>query len=248
MYAMNIIFRSCANVKKTSKGSDRPFNLKKEEIILKSLKSILESAKGFEKRIYLEIVDDSSPEEFRFKLIKLLKRYKFKYNFHKINVKNNGKSMEFCYNLANTIKQDLIYFCEDDYFHLKHAIPSILDAYDKKIIGNNNFCIHPTDYPDRYIHLEPAYIFLNNYNHWRSILNTTGTFVIPTRTFKKYKNFCYNFAKFNTTSTGGEEKTINKIWERIPLIAPIESLAVHLNQDTLPPFIDWKKEINKLKI
>ena len=38
MQTMNIIFRSCANVKKMSKGSDRPFSLNKDEIILKSLK------------------------------------------------------------------------------------------------------------------------------------------------------------------------------------------------------------------
>jgi len=251
MKTLNIIFRSCANVKKASKGSNRPFNLEKEEIILKCLKSILESSKGFEKRIYLDIVDDSSPELFRNKIIKLLKKYKLNFNFHRINVKNNGKSMEYCYKLAEHSKQDIIYFCEDDYFHLKVSISSIFNAYDTKIIGNSKFAIHPTDYLDRYIHLEPSYIFAGKFNHYRSILSTTGTFIIPKKIYLKYKQFCYNFAKFNIKSTGGEEITINKIWNnvgRIPLIAPIESYAAHLNEDTLPPYINWKKEIEAINV
>ncbi len=248
MHTMDIIFRCCANIKKTSKGSGRPFNLNKEEIILKSLKSILESAKGFEKQIQFDIVDDSSTDQFRNKLINLMIKYNFIYTLHKINVKNNGKSMKYCYQLAEKLNEDLIYFCEDDYFHLKNSIPSILNAYESKIIGNDNFSIHPTDYLDRYIHLEPSYIFLGKYNHWRSILNTTGTFIIPNKIFKKYKQFCYEFAEFNTISTGGEDKTINKIWQKIPCIAPIESLATHLNDDTLAPFIDWKNEIKNIKI
>ncbi len=248
MQTMNIIFRSCTKVNKTSAGGSRPFKMSKEEIILKSLKSILESSKDFKKRIYLDIVDDSSDEKFRVKMIKMIKKFNFNFEFHRINVKNNGKSMNYCFKLAKESKHNLLYFCEDDYFHLKIAIPAIFDAYDKKIIGSNKFCIHPTDYPDRYIHLEPAYIFLGEYNHWRSILSTTGTFIIPKKIFLRYQKYCFDFARFNTLSTGGEESTINNIWKEIPCIAPLESFATHLNTTTLSPFVKWKNELNKIKI
>jgi len=248
MKSMNIIFRTCANVKKTSKGGDRPFGLSKEKIILKSLKSLLESSKGFEKRLFFNIVDDSSPEEFRKKINSLMNKYPFFWRLHKISVKSNGKSMKYCYDLADKIREDLVYFCEDDYFHLKSAIPSIFDAYDRKIIGNRKFCIHPTDYPDRYIHLEPSYIFAGKNNHWRSVFSTTGTFIIPKTFFNKYKETFYEFSDFNITSTGGENITLSKIWKEVPLIAPIESFAAHLNEDTLPLYVDWKKEISKVKI
>jgi len=213
MKTLNIIFRCCAPVMKAS-GYDsiRPFKLSKEEIILKCLKSILNSTKGYENRIFLDIVDDSSSEEFREKIKKTLKPTKIKYSFHTIQEKSNGKSLIYCYNLAEKSKQDIIYFCEDDYFHLEKSIPAIFDAYDTKLIGNSKFAIHPTDYLDRYIHLEPSFLFLGKYNHWRSILHTTGTFILPKDIFKKYKQHCYNFAKFNITSTGGEHKTINLIW------------------------------------
>lgn len=246
MKNMNIILRTCAVINKASKGEgNRPFNLSKEQIILKSLKSILESSKGFENRIFIDVVDDSSPKKFREKLRKIMDNYKFRFKIHEIFVKNNGKSLEYCYNLAEKSKQDIIYFCEDDYFHLKNSFPSIFDAYDRKIIGNSNFCIYPTNYPDRYISLEPSYIFLGRYNHWRSILSTTGTFIIPKKIFLKYKKNFYEFARFNISSTGGEKQFINKIWEKVPCIAPIESFAAHLNKDTFPPLINWEKEIKK---
>ena len=101
---MNILFRSCSVVEKTSRGGYRPFGMTKEEIILKSLKSILESSKGFEQRIYLDIVDDSSPSEFIKRMANLTKRYKINHKIHKINVKNNGKSMKYCFDLAGDSK------------------------------------------------------------------------------------------------------------------------------------------------
>lgn len=249
MKSMNIIFRCCAPVMKAS-GYDniRPFKMTKEEIILKCLKSVLISGDEYENRIFFDIVDDSSSDEFRNKVLNIMKESKFKFNFHKIQEKSNGKSLMYCYGLAEKSKYDIIYFCEDDYFHLKNAIPSIFDVYDNKIIGTDNFAVHPTDYPDRYIHLEPSFVFWGKYNHWRSILHTTGTFILTRKAFLKYKKYCFDFADFNSSSTGGESETINHIWQNIPLIAPVESLAAHLNIDTLPRFVDWESEIKKIKI
>ena len=42
-----------------------------------------------------------------------------------------------------------------------------------------------------------------------------------------------------------ESESLNKIWEEVPLISPIPSLAAHLNYDTLPPFINWQKLLTK---
>ncbi len=244
MKTLHIILRTCAKIQKASSGGNRPFGLDKETLILKCLQSLLKSCKGNEKRIFLEVVDDSSSKEFILKMKTILQESSLKFNLVCINVSNNGKSLEYCYNLAKKSKFDLIYFCEDDYFHLNHAISAIFDAYDFKIIGTDNFAIHPTDYPDSYIRLFPSYIFLSNLCHWRSIPATTGTFVIPRRYFLKYFGLFLKFAEFNKTGTGGEENSINQVWKVVPCISPVESIAAHMNKETLPPLVDWK---NKLK-
>jgi len=242
MKSLKIIFRSCAVVKSLNPQITRPFGLDKETIILKCLKSLLESCAVTKNRISIDIIDDSSEDKFVKKIRCLLSDYSFKYKIHRLKFKNNGKSLEYCFRLAEKVKEDIIYFCEDDYIHLKEAISYILDAYNSKIIGTSEFGVHPTDYPKYYIDIFPAYIFISQYCHWRSIICTTGTFFITKKLFQKFKHYLYALADFNKKDLGGEEKTINKIWKEVPCIAPIESLAAHLdNNASLPPFVNWKK-------
>ena len=247
MKSLRIILRTCAVVKTLSSTADRPFGLDKQTMILASLRSLIEScssAKGV--KIRLDIVDDSSPLEFRAKMKSILDSSGLIYELHKIEARNNGKSLAYCYDLASGSKADVIYFCEDDYLHLPDEVPFIVRAYNEKIIGSDKFVIHPTDYPDRYVRVYPSYIFLSSDCHWRSVQHTTGTFYIPTSIFKKYKNLYYKFAEINSGKIGGgEDATINKVYQSVPCLSPIPSLAAHLNDDTLPPFIDWKSEVKK---
>lgn len=248
MKTLNIFLRTCEGVK-TVGSSERPFNLNKQIIILKCLKSLLESCKGFEKRIRLDIVDDSSSEKFIEKMDAILKTYKINYQIHRTNFKNNGLSMEYAYNIAEESKYDLFYFLEDDYFHLKNELASILDAYDSKIIFSNNFAIYPVDYPRLYNKISPSLIFIGKYNHWRSTDKTTWTLIIPKKLFFEYKKTFYSMANFNKTKHGGEKETLNSLWKKeIPCISPLPSLAAHLHKTSLPYLIDWKNEIDKIKL
>jgi hypothetical protein len=248
MKKMKIIFRSCVVVE-TMGPSPRPFGLDKQTITLKCLKSLLESCSPFSKRISIDIVDDSSGKEAIDSMKNLLKRYKIKSKIHSLNVGNNGKSLEYSYGLAEKSREDLIYFCEDDYFHLKEAIRAILDAYDSKVVCTSNFAVFPCDYPREYVNIFPTYIFLGKICHWRGVIHSTGTFVVTKALFRKFKKTFYALAEFNIDGRGGEKETVNKLWERdVPLIAPIKSLAAHLHKTSLPPLVDWKKEIEKLAI
>ncbi len=248
MKKLNIIFRTCAIVK-TMGPTIRPFSLDKPTLILKCLKSLLESCKGYEDRISLDIVDDSSGQNFIDKIHKIILPHKLTYQIHRLDVKNNGRSLEYCYNLARNTKGEIIYFCEDDYFHLNKAIPAILDAYDSKVISSSEFAINPMDYPVLYQNLFPTLIFKGKYNYWRSTHMSTATFVIPTKLFKRYIDTFFKLAKFNEISYGGEKETVNRLWlKEIPLISPIPSLTGHMHEGYLSNFVDWEKEISKIKI
>ena len=247
MKSLHIIYRSCAVVKTMSKTAKRPFNLEKPTLILKSLKSLLESCKFSElnDKIKIDIIDDSSPQEFRKKMKELLASYTFNYKIHELSFKNNGKSLKYSYDLAKEINSDIIYFCEDDYLHLKNAIKEIMEAYNQKIIGTSEFCVHPTDYPDRYVKIYPSYIFISSNRHWRSIAQTTGTLFVTRNIFNKFQDNFYKLAEINSGKIGGgEDQTLNKIFDDKPCLSPLPSLAAHMNDDTLPPFIDWKVELD----
>lgn len=248
MKSLNIIFRSCAVVSALSIGK-RPFNIDKRSLILKSLKSLLDSSSRSKARITIDIIDDASEEEFIENMERILKKYRFKYKIHKLNFKNNGKSLEYCYNVASKSKSEIIYFCEDDYIHLDDAIPFIMEAYEEKIIGSSNFGVHPADDPKKYVFLYPSYLFAGRNCHWRSITDTTGTFFLPKKIFDKYRTIINELAEYNIKGLGGEVETIGKMWKEIPCISPIKSLAAHFdNENTLPPFINWKRIIDNIKI
>ncbi len=248
MKKIHILFRSCAVVKVRG-SSDRPFGLDKEIIILKCLKSLLESCKSLEKRVFIEIIDDSSGDDFISKMEKILSSYKVRYKINKLQCRNGGATLEYSYSLAEKSKYQLLYFCQDDYFHLKHAIPSILQAYDDKIIYDSDFCIFPADYWANYVKIKPSFVFMGKYNHWRSVDITDGTLILPKKIFIDFKEVFYKFAEFNKDKHGGEKETINKIiQENVPCIAPIESLTAHLHTTCLPSLVDWEAEIKRIKI
>lgn len=245
----NIIFRSCVRVENLSPLAKRPFNMTKEEITLKCLKSLAISCSSYKgaAKIKIYLVDDSSGDAVIKKMEDILNYFKLNYEVHRGNFKNNGLSLQYCYSLADKL-DDIIYFCEDDYFHLEKAIPAIIDAYETKLIGNSNFSIFPADYPDSYEKIYPSYIFLSKFSHWRSVAGSTGTLVIPFKLFKKYRKYFDMFAEYNIKGRGGEEISLNKIWQEVPLLTPIPSLVTHLHEISLAPLIDWKAEIEKLKI
>lgn len=248
MLTLHIIYRCCAVI--GSRGSSiRPFNINKIVLIKKCLHSLLQSCKGFEKRIIIDIVDDSSSKEFLKDIEEIIRSYHVKFKINRLMCKNGGITLEYAYKLADKSKYDLIYFCQDDYFHLKQAIPAILNAFEDKIIYTNNFAIFPSDYPKLYNEVWPSLIFMSKYGHWRSLDMSDGTMIIPRKLFKKHKNIFFEFANFNKKGYGGEKETINKLFQKkIPAIAPIETLTAHWHKTTLPKLIDWKSEIEKIKI
>lgn len=247
MKSVKIMFRSCAVVKIVG-SSDRPFGLDKPTLILKCLKSLIESCKGVKNKISIEVIDDSSGEEFVKKMEKILINSGIKFKIHSMNFRNNGKSLNYTYSISRKVKEDLIYFCEDDYFHLPYAIPSIIEAYESKIIFTPEFAVFPIDYPGLYTKIAPALIFMGKYNHWRSTSQTTGTFVITSKIFRKYEKYFFALAEFNVKGHGGEKETINRLWQsKVPCISPLPSFAAHMHTTSLSLLIDWKNELNKIK-
>ncbi len=245
---LNIFFRTCAVVENLNKSflrgiKKRNFGLKKQDIIISCLKSLILSCKQSGAKIKIDIIDDSSGLEFIKEIDFLLKRSKIVYDIHILDFGNNGLSLNYCYNLAQKSKFDLFYFCEDDYLHLPSTIIEVLECYKHKIVGNKEFAVFPVDHNDIYREFYPSHIYLGKNIHWRSINHTTGTLFITRKGFNKYQKRFYDFAEHNKTRWGGEDETLNQIWKEFTCISPLPSLAAHLNGEELPSFVDWEELI-----
>ncbi len=249
---LDILYRTCSRVN-TFTGHPRFINVPKSEVIIRCLNSLLNScsfAQSYD--ISITVLDDNSDEETILALYKLLKKYSnISSKILNIEGTGNGASLKANFEYARKNCQELIYFCEDDYLHDSSAIKEMLDTYYEiiKYTENGLLIIHPCDYPDRYREPYDSLILPGSKRHWRTVMHTTGTILLPIQVLE---NYCDNFialANYGIDPKISEDNTINMVYRKIMCISPIPSLTVHLQyKSTLSPFIDWQKWWDKNKV
>lgn len=241
---LHILFRSCIPIHSIRSGN-RPFNATKRNVVLCCLQSLLNSVTNI---CTIHILDDHSQQEDLESMTSMLNLNSNRHQLISIPTKGNGLSLETTFNYAKENAFPFIYFCEDDYLHLPHSIEHMINFYNH---FTKDCIIHPTDYIDRYNRdsPSPSLIYLGPSCHWRTIQHTTGTFLISQKILQKYWKKYIAFAKINKTNTsGGEDKTINKIYKKETCVSPIPSLAAHFSpHPDMPKFIDWKNLYQQMK-
>lgn len=97
----------------------------------------------------------------------------------------NAGSLKHAINLAVTecSEEDLVYFCEDDYLHLKIA-PKLLQEGIKRS-DYVTLYDHPDKYTPQYNGGEFSKVIKTNSSHWRYTISTCMTFGTKINTLKK---------------------------------------------------------------
>lgn len=240
---LDILFRSCTRVASAHAGM-RPCQASKRQVTLCCLKSLLDSC---DDRVTVHVFDDHSVGEDVAAMRSLLAKHDARHTLTSLMQHGNGASLEAVFSYARDQQLPLVYFCEDDYLHLPEAIPMMLDFYER---FNGDCIIHPTDYIDRYVRDKPypSFIFLGADRHWRTIKHTTGTFMMSGAHIKKYWKNLQRFADWNKEGdAGGEDKTINRIYQKEVCVSPMPSLAAHFSPEpAMPHFVDWEMLFNSI--
>ncbi len=228
---------------------ERPCQATKSEVTLSCLYSLIRSV---DQATFIHVLDDHSlPEDVK-KMRELLTRHNPAHRFVPLQVSGNGQSMEATFHYARDNAFELVYFCEDDYLHCPSAIPMMKDFYAN--LGHEGI-IFPCDYIDRYLRDKPApsLIYLGRDRHWRTIRHTTGTFMVSRNILLKYWKHYQAFADHNKRGeAGGEDVTINKIYQKEPCFSPMPSLSAHFSpHPEMPRFVDWEilfRQYNKERL
>jgi len=261
----NVLYRACDKVE-THKVI-RPFSLTKTQIIKLSFFSMYQALQG-ESYKFIIIGDDLSQE--------LLEFFEF---FKDVIVDNKklgsaAKSLQKQIDLAlNIPNNEWVYMCEDDYLHTSYAFKYLSDLIENKeqylktsgkkknylnrIIGdlsNIPLILHTPDYPDRYKpHCKRfSFIFLSKYCHWRQVSNSTHTFLLESKTIRKFEKY------IKDSSVGpSDSKLSEKLYGRIFFnnkalcISPIRGLSTHMTEGVMTPLVDWQticqEHINSMK-
>jgi len=248
---VNILFRSCDRVNAFSGGGRvRPFG-SKQEITLKCFKFLLKSIRHYEATnqgnnnpLSLYVVDDHSSEELLVQMASMAEENDIKFKLIKTKEKGNGYSLKTCYEYCRDELDGLLFYCEDDYLMTETTVDECVDAYFRlKLISNNEVCIHPVDYPDRYhskyTPIYPAFIFLGKNRHWRTVAHTTGTIMISKEVLVDQWDKYEKLTNYGVDPAVTEANTINLVYEKYPCFSPIPTLAHHYQfPDTLSPFLE----------
>lgn len=246
---LSILFRSCDRVDCFS-GQERVVPAPKQELILRSLNSLLRSiavAKECCPDVEVEfcLVDDFSSTETFERMISLCSLWGTSPICIPMEGSGNGDSLKTNYEWARDAGHELLFFVEDDYLHHPDMLTECLEFYTQNVgvrPGMDDMVIHPCDYPDRYYRdLYRSWILPGKGRHWRSILHTTCTFLMSRRTLEEHWDNYMGFTRYGKDPGVTEDTTINKVYQKVNCFSPMPTLSIHLQYDScISPFTDWQ--------
>ena len=273
--SLTVIFRSCTNVNMLTQNKKRLFNENKSEYTFRSLNSIIISlnhAKNSFPKINFDIfiIDYNSKREDLEQMKRQLNKTNIKNsiislnvndftdNIKKINAKNENVTKNQMSNMSNIHKSlltaksqcdDLVYFVEDDYLHMKEALNEMILSYERISSQiNSELILCPSDYPYLYTKIDSTNIFLGSNKHWRRVEETLCTFFTSKIIIEKYWNKFISMCQFEHYPF---EQPLHDIYRSEYCLSPIPSLAIHCTNVNsifgLSPNVQWKEMWEKNK-
>ncbi len=273
--SFTVIFRSCTKINMLTQNKKRLFDKEKSEYTFRSLNSIIKSLnhsiKTFPNISFdIVIIDYNSKSEDLDKIKNILTKSdiknsminlnvnEFKNNINKINAKNENVTNNQVSNMCNIYKSliiaknqsnDLIYFVEDDYIHLKETFNEMIFTYERISSQlNKELILCPADYPYLYTKIDPSIIFLGANKHWRRVEETVCTFCTSKILINKYWDKFVSMCKFEHYPF---EQPLHEIYKSEYCLSPIPSLAIHCTNINsifgLSPNINWKESWDENK-
>ena len=261
--SLKIILRTCTSELIMDQNKRRIFDEEKNEYTFRALRSLINSinkASAVFKNIKFELIvtDTSSPKEDIDKIQKILNKSNIENKFKSIDLgsfKNkikSGYSKAKFSNMANFYTSlmiaknedaDIIYFVEDDYIHSVNTIKEMIFAYEKfYTIFSRDLILLPSDYPYLYSKDEYTKLYLGEKYHWRQVSESLVTFMTSKRLIEQHYD---NLKKMGIEWTDPWEKPLHKIYETIPCLSPVPSLAIHCANINsifgISPLVDVKK-------
>ncbi len=235
---LNIIYRMC-DAKKSSSSSNRCFDVCKNELIKKCLKSIKENINNYRGSISFYCIADNCSDD----IIEYLKGLFPNVNLKRFDKIGNAKSFCECTKLAcNLPDGEQVYFLEDDYLLLNNDVLNNINFGLTQLSKEQGvkIGIMPDDYPDRYsnnaINTE---CHVTEIGHFLKIDKSTCTFATYADVVKKNRKYLMKFSKWPRVTERG---SVNRVWEKVPLYQPIPAWTLHCQvKSVVPMYLDYEK-------
>jgi hypothetical protein len=222
------IYRACnAELAPADFKAERPAWFDKR----RCFQSLLQAAQGQDLKVHVLFDGDADSAFARYL------RSQGPAGFTGIDYRNNGLSLLACYELAEKLDDDAVYFLEDDYLHQPGCIGLLQEGL--AAVPGGLFTLY--DHPDRYTRTDDLSVgpkkevLLTAASHWRSSESTTCTVAMAYPLFRRIRRDMMMFTnhdramfRFLSAERG------------LTLYSPLPGAATHISQDFLSPLVDWE--------
>ena len=197
---------------------------------------------GQKENVNIIVIFDGKPED---ELACYIKKFNIKDIIYLNNV-GNKESLIYCYNLAEKLDFDYIFFAEDDYLYLPDSYKIMIEGLES--FGKQNQFITLYDHRNRYLPPNITgdvttghdYCLITKSTHWRSGDSTTGSIAITKGLFNKIKE---RLLFHNIHDCAFYREMLNngyRVFNCIP------GKSTHVNHIYASPLIDWEKYNNSI--
>jgi len=211
----------------------RQVNASKSEIVMRCLRSLVNSIEISTHDINLTILDDHSSDE-------TLKQMRELTEVTPLEEHGNHNGFSKMHEMGMESRSDLVYMTNDDFLHTPEAVEQICETwqlFNQRFVGP--IALDVLDDPDNYGEVNIIHqcrILPGPDRPWRTNHHTTSSFVIEPCAFKTYRRPFQELTKGYGHNGVTPDTTINPLWLRgdITLFTPLIPLAYHLNENTHP--------------
>lgn len=244
---LTVVLRTCDRADVHAERGARFIDCPKPLLIKKCLVSLLESINKANHlaEISLYVLDDNSSKETVDDIKVTIEKYGRNYLFETCEETGYNGSALRQFEICKIRGLEWVYCVEDDYLHYPNCIEQLLIMGKRfKQITGSNVAIRPDDdlftYSTNNPHSrKPSMLLLGDDRHWRTLRSTHNTLFTHVDIFIEYWYLFASLAKYFKKLDVNEDKTINLIWDVVPLFSPIPGLAMHISQNNPPPFADY---------
>ena len=154
---------------------------------------------------------------------------------------------EYCARSTADDRRTVIYFLEDDYFHLPTALAELIQFLQFKPDAVATLYDHPDGYTRSDNRLQARFGVTVGVNanelsrHWKPIESTTGTWAATKLSFQTHAFPAWDPAQCRVENCPEDRPNSRLIWDLGGSIwAPIPSLSSHSEAAFMAPLINWK--------